>query len=269
MFRRVCWLAVAALVSCRGAETECAPYAPCYAGTSIASIASGTPGALAPNTLVSIYGTNLSFVEKAVSIEDIQAGELPRVLPGTGVYVFVGGVPGQIYYVSPGQVNLLVPSNLRAAEVTIQLVREGTAGPALRLKLREAAPALFRLNREYALVSTLDYSLVTPGAPAHPDEWVVLWATGLGPVSPPADYGRLPSRAASLQKMDDFQVYLDGVAVNPERIAYAGVAVGYAGLYQVNLKLPVNVGDDPEVRIVAGEEISPPALRLAVRRTAP
>jgi uncharacterized protein (TIGR03437 family) len=269
MFRRVCWLAAAALVACLSADTDCQPHAPCYTEQSITSSASGTPGALAPNTLATIYGTNLSFVERAISADDIQTGELPEVLPGTGVHVFVAGLPGHIYYVSPVQVNFLVPCNLRATEVPIQLVRDGTAGPTVWLQLREASPALFQLDAEHVVASMLDYSVITAEAPAHPGQWVILWATGLGPVLPPATYGMIPLQAARIQKIEDFHVFLDGLAVAETLIGYAGVAPGWAGLYQINLRLPEGVGDNPEIRIAVGEEISPPALRLFVSRAVP
>jgi uncharacterized protein (TIGR03437 family) len=269
MFKRVCWLAVVALTCCLGADTECGPLAPCYTLQGIVNIASGTPGVLAPNTLASIYGTNLSFVTRALSANDILAGEVPTSLPNTGVQVWLDGLPGHLYLVSPEQVNFLVPSNLRATEVTIRVFRDGTVGPAVALKLREAAPALFQLDAGHVLASKLDYSLVTAAAPSHPDEWVTLWATGLGAVTPPTASGILPHKAASLEKIADFRVLLDGAAVEPGLVGYAGLAPGYAGLYQINLKLPPTVPVNPEIRIAIGEDISPPALRLFVSPPAP
>jgi uncharacterized protein (TIGR03437 family) len=269
MIIRVCWLAVVALTCCLGADTECGPLAPCYTMQGITNIASGTPGALAPNTLASIYGTNLSFVTRALSAGDIQAGEVPIRLPSTGVQVWLDEWPGHLYLVSPEQVNFLVPSNLRATEVTIRVFRDGTVGPAVRLKLREAAPGLFQLDAEHVLASKLDYSLVTATAPSYPDEWVSLWATGLGAVTPPTTDGILPPKAASLEKIGEFRVLLDGVAVAPGRVGYAGLAPGYAGLYQINLKLPASATVNPEIRIAIGEDISPPNLRLFVSRVAP
>jgi uncharacterized protein (TIGR03437 family) len=230
----------------------------------IVNTASGSPGALAPNALASIHGTGLSFVERAITAADIQAGELPVMLSGTGVRVLVGGLPGHIYLASPGQVNFLVPSNLRSGEVTVQVVRDGTAGPAVRVTLREAAPAMFQMDPVSIVASHLDYSLVSDQAPAVPGEWIILWATGLGQVTPPAVYGMLPTQAAGLQQMSGFRVLLDGVAVAPERIGYAGVAPGWGGLYQINVKLPESAGLNPEIRIAAGEALSPPALKLWV-----
>ena len=145
------------------------------------------------------------------------------LLPGTGVQVVVGGLFAHMYFVSPGQVNFLVPSNLTASSVTLSLLRDGTAGPSVRIKLKDAAPGLFQLNESSIVASHIDYSLVTEQAPALPGEWVILWATGLGQVNPPAVYGGIPAHAAKLQRIEAFQVLLDGVPVPSSRIGYAGL----------------------------------------------
>jgi uncharacterized protein (TIGR03437 family) len=268
MFKIACLLAGVALSVCCRAGAECVPLAPCYSADTVINIASGAAGALAPNTLVALYGTNLSYSQRAVAPADIAAGQLPTTLPGVGVQVLVGGepigYPSQLYLVSPNQINFLVPSIANAGDVIIRVFRDGVFGPALQMKLAAAAPALFRLEPGVALVSRFDYSLVTPQAPARPGEWVILWATGMGAVTPPLPYGMLPTKPAWIQQPEQFRVLLDGVAVAPERIAYAGLAVGYAGLYHVNLKLPPDAPRDPEIRLSVGDANSPGGVRLPV-----
>ncbi len=261
-------LAGVAVVACCRAQSDCKPQAPCYSANDVVNIASGVAGAVAPNTLASIYGVNLSYSQRAVSLGDISAGRLPTAFPGTGVQVNIlqgqSGFPAQLYLVSPAQINFLTPSNLIAGDVAIQVVRDGVFGPARPLKLSEAAPALFQLETGVALVSRFDYSLVTPQAPAKPGEWIILWATGLGAVTPPLSYGMLPTRPAWIARPELFRVLIDGTPVSPERIAYAGVAVGYAGLYHVNLRLPLDTPSDPEIRLLEGDALSPAGVRLPV-----
>jgi uncharacterized protein (TIGR03437 family) len=249
------------------------PYQPCYSGDGIVNIASGIPGAIAPNTLASIHGTLLSYSEKGLVPSDVSAGGvLPIVLPGTGVRVFVGGYPAHIFYASEDRVNFLVPSNLRPTTVDVQLVRDGVAGPAVSMKLRDAAPALFMLDPLFVIASHLDFSLVTADAPARPGDWVILWATGLGESNPPADYGVIPTKAAWIVRQSEFRVLLNGAAVPPERITYVGLAPLCAGLYQINVLLPSDADPDPEVKIevkiAVGTEISPAGTRLHLRAPA-
>jgi uncharacterized protein (TIGR03437 family) len=264
MLRRLCPLAVAAAL-CLAGDTACKPDAPCYGADGIVNIASGAAGAVAPNSLASIHGTRLSYSERGLVPSDSTGGVLPTVLPGTGVRVLVGGLPAHMFYVSATQVNFLVPSNLRPIMYDVQVVRDGVAGPAISMTLRDAAPAFFMMDAQFAIASHLDYSLVTAAAPARPGDWVILWATGLGESNPPADYGVIPTKAAGIVRQSEFRVLLNGAAVPPERISYVGLAPLCAGLYQINVLLPLAAEPDPEVRISLGAETSPAGTRLHLR----
>jgi uncharacterized protein (TIGR03437 family) len=247
------------------AETECISHAPCYTEAGIVNLASNVSGALAPNTLATIYGMNLSYSTRAISGFDLRGNILPIELSGSGVRVQVGPLPALMYYVSPTQVNLLIPSDITAGDFTIQLVREGWAGPPVRITLHDVAPALFQMDAETVVSTRADFSLISEEAPAHPGDYVILWATGLGRTVPPTVYGHIPLGAAIIQRLGEFRVLLDGVAVDAGRIGYAGVAPGYGGLYQINFRLPAIVSEDPEIQIAIGDEISPRGLRLPLR----
>jgi uncharacterized protein (TIGR03437 family) len=67
-----------------------------------------------------------------------------------------------------------------------------------------------------------------------------------------------------IQRLSDLKVYLGGTAINPASILYAGLTPGSAGLYQINLVLPDNLGTDPEIRVVIADQSSPAGLKLAV-----
>jgi len=58
---------------------------------------------------------------------------------------------------------------------------------------------------------------------------------------------------------------LGGKAVDPSRILYAGVTPGFAGLYQINLRVPGGLDADPEIRVFIGLQGSPSFLKLPVR----
>ena len=240
--------------------------APSYSAASIVNSATNIPGALAPNTIATIYGENLAYTTKAISPDDIQNGLLPGVLPGTGVLVLIRNIPANIYFVSPKQINLLIPGNLLPGRAKLQLTLDGRAGPAVDITLGKAAPALFQLDASAAIATKADGALVTWDEPASPGEIVVLYATGLGQTVPDTPYGQIPRTAAPIKRLSELCILLDGVAVERSKIAYAGVTPGYAGLYQINFWLPDNVGPDPEIRVALGEDISPRQIRIPVRR---
>lgn len=239
--------------------------APSYSAAGIVNAASNTPGPLAPYAIASLYGSGLAYSKRAVADKDIRANSLPTELDG--VRVLVDGMPAQLYYVSPEQINFLIPYNTGAnfpTEVNVIVTLDGRHGPAVRLPLREAAPALFQMDNQTVIATHADWQLISKANPARPGEDIVLFATGLGRTLPNVAYPEIPREAARIAKWQQLQVLLDGAAVDATRILYAGITPGFAGLYQINLRLPETVGQDPEIRIVLAGEISPAGLRLPV-----
>ena len=244
------------------AETSGQRQAPSYSAASIVNAASQLAGQLAPNTLATLYGTGLAWNTRAMAQEDIRGDRLPTVLAGTGVRILVNNMPAYIYYVSPTQVNFLFPSNLLPGRAGLQLVLEGRAGPLVEITLGETAPGLFCVDGETVIATRVDGTLITRDQRARPGEVIVLYATGLGPTTPSLISGIVPSEIAFIQKRSELRVALNGAAVSSENILYAGISPGWAGLYQINLRLPNAVDKDPEIRIELGGQITPEGLRI-------
>jgi uncharacterized protein (TIGR03437 family) len=244
--------------------------APSYSAAGIVNAASNVAGPLAPYAIVSLYGAGLAYSRRAVSEKDLRANVLPTELDG--VRVVVEGSAAPLYYVSPEQINFLIPYNTGAkfpTEVSLTVWLDGRRGPSVRLPLQEAAPALFQLDRETVIATHADWTLVTKGAPARPGEDIVLFATGLGRTQPAVAYPELPRGPIRIANWQRFRVLVDGKELDPGSIAYVGVTPGFAGLYQVNLRLPEDVGPNPEIRIGIGDLLSPAGLRLPVAPKAP
>jgi uncharacterized protein (TIGR03437 family) len=257
-------LAALAFGSSLWADTSAPNTGPTYSGSSIVNAADNLPGSLAPNTLATMYGTGLAYTTKALSSSDFQGGLLPTVLPGTGVRVLVGGLAANIYYVSPTQINFLVPSILLPGTVTVQLALDGLAGPAVQVQLAAASPALFQQDTQNVIATRADGTVITPANPANAGDYVVLYATGLGQTTPPIGYAEVPARATPIADTADFQVLLNGAPLASQYIAYAGVSPGFGGLYQINLKLPASVSGGSEIRISQAGLTSPPGLTLPI-----
>ncbi len=174
-----------------------------------------------------------------------------------------------LYFVSPSQVNFLVPSTLTPGPVDIELSLDGRYGEAVRVQLAEFSPALFPLDPETVLATRADGSVISYDKPARPGEIVILYATGLGATKPRVPAGQIPTGIAWLDKLADFRLTLAGETVDRANLLYAGAAPGFAGLYQINLRLPENVGRNPELRIGFKETMSPADARLPVERGNP
>ena len=224
-------------------------------------------GPFAPNTVVSVYGTGLAWSTYSLTSADIASGYLPTTL--NGVQVTVNDVPAPLFMVSAGQVNFLMPTNLLAGSVAVRVVRQGVAGPDTAISVQDAAPALYPLPEApgYAIAQRWpEYSLITPSVPIAPGDIVILYAAGLGRTRPyPSQASEIPAYAALLEALPSFRVYLDGKALDASKVLYAGLAPGWASLYQVNLVLPEDVGPDPEIRLAVGNQTSRAGVRLAVQ----
>lgn len=257
----VCLAAALVLGPGLWAQGDCKALGPCYTAEGIVNSASGQAGALAPYTFATIYGTNLANAARGRNAND--------PLPGIGgVNVVVNGINAMVFYVSALQVNFLVPLEAGSGEWAVYVAREGQKGPNVKVKLSEVAPALFcsLLEPAWVVAQRLpDFSPATAQSPARPGEYVILYATGLGGYAMPVEDYEPPQTAIEMQRRREFQLLLDDVPVDDSRIEYAGSVVKYWGLFQINLKLPEGIGDNPEIRIAVGGEKSPPGLRLWVR----
>lgn len=238
---------------------------PSYSASSVANTAANAAGWYAANTLISIYGSNLAFDIQAIAAADIRNGSLPTSMGSVPVRVLLDGQFASLYFVSPHQVNALIPPNLLPGTVTLEVVLSGRAGPPVRIVLEDSAPGLFEGDDHFVVASHGNGPVVTPLSPAAPGEVIVLYATGLGPTSPLTLPNRIPTTAAKLTNMAAFQVWLNGTPVAKERILYAGVTPGFAGLFQINLQLPTDSPPDPEIRLGAQDRMSPAGRFLRVR----
>lgn len=154
--------------------------APVYNASSIVNAATNQPGAFAPLSLVSLYGRGLSFSTKALTADEIRNGQLPTTLIGTGVVVSVDSVAVPILFVSPSQVNFLIPGNVRTGLRRLRLSREGAAGPEIEVRIADTAPGLFAMYTQNVIASHADGRLVSADAPSEPGELIILYAAGLG-----------------------------------------------------------------------------------------
>jgi uncharacterized protein (TIGR03437 family) len=170
-----------------------------------------------------------------------------------------------LLFVSDGQVNFLMSSTQTAGLVKVRVVTEGITGPEITVTLVNAAPEPFAMAGGYVIATDAVGNLLTADAPAHAGDTVVIYVTGLGRTSPNPAMGEIPSYAATMLALASLKVTLNGTAVDPALIKYAGVTPSSAGLYQINLYVPAGTGNDPELEIAAGNLAVQTGLKLPVR----
>ena len=224
---------------------------PTVSTSGVVNAASFSAGA-APNTFISIFGTNLASTSRNWATKDFNNGSLPVSLDG--VSVMVDGKPAYVSYVSPTQINVLTPQDSNTGPVPVVVTNNGLTSASTNVQLSAFAPAffLFKGNAIAAYhsdnVTPVGASGVTTGSsPAKAGETIVLFGTGFGPTTPGYAAGQLITTPVALAALPT--VTFGGTSAN---VTYAGL-VG-AGLYQINVTIPQGTpsGDIPVVATIGG-----------------
>jgi len=190
--------------------------------------ASFTP-ALAPGGLVSVFGRHLAYREAGAT-----AVPLPTDLAGANVTQ--GGRRLPLFYASPNQMNIQLPFDVQGS-VTLR-VTTGNGTADIPVFLAETAPAIFVVGPGQAALIHANGRLVSDSAPATPGEVVILYLTGLGRVNGSIAAGQPAPTTQLMTVVAPVEVEIGGVPVTPQ---FAGLAPGFAGLYQINFQLPATI----------------------------
>jgi uncharacterized protein (TIGR03437 family) len=200
---------------------------------------------IAPATFIEIYGLNLSTTFNLDWSNAFNGVQAPTSLGGTTATV--GGLPAYVEYVSPHQVNLLVPSGTPlgqqqvvvttvggsslATTTTVAAIAPGIlAPPAFKGPAGQYAFALFPDYKTYVLPPGVAPSL--PTSRAQPGDVLIFYGLGFGPVTPNLPAGTLVEQSNTLSS---FQATIGGV---PATVQFAGLVQTYTGLYQFNIVVP-------------------------------
>ncbi len=245
------------------------PTSPSYSAESIVNWATSQAGPFAPNVIATIYGKNLAWSTEGLGPQHNRV--LPVELAGVRVTAGITSLP--LLYVSPTQINFLIPAKTAGSFLELQVKREGAAGPLVRVPLQEVAPALCQSAAGTVLAAHgEDSTLITGEKPARPGEIVVLYASGLGlPKGTVPEDGELAAvgpqglDGISIKRLKELRVLVAGEPLDAAQILYAGLAPGFAGVYQINLRLPGTLAPDPELRIGFGDQLGPAGLKLPAR----
>jgi uncharacterized protein (TIGR03437 family) len=220
-------------------------------GSGIQSAAAPS-SAIAPGSLASIYGQNLA-------VATAQAGSQPLPISLGGVTLAVTDSAGvqrnaPLLYVSPSQVNFLVPDNI-APGTAIFAVAGGTAAQSFTAAVQPVAPTLFSMSGTGSGVAAALAVAVQAGNPQLQSPVPVFQCGNTGCVSVPialgvdqplyvSFYGTGIRNRSSLANVT---VTINGVSVP---VLYAGPAPNYVGLDQVNVGLLLALRGSGEANVV-------------------
>jgi uncharacterized protein (TIGR03437 family) len=201
---------------------------------------------VAPGAIVSIFGENLADCEAQ------PAGfPLPTTLCNAGVAF--NGQPAFLFYAGPNQINAEMPSTVAPNKDTpVVVTRDGAPSDAFTLPaaaVGDVAPAMAQYTADgqlfRAIVQNPDNSIAGPARPLKKGETGVLYATALGPTTPPVADGQPAPRQPLARTSNTVEVYVNGTT---EPVTYSGLTPDASALYQVNFTLdpatPLKAGDN-------------------------
>ena len=207
------------------APALCAQSAP----FSVVSAASYQP-TIAPDSIASIFGTNLARSTATAALD--ANGQLPTELAATRVEV--NGQTAALFYVSPSQINFVVPAGIASGATTTVLRSTDTnATRSATVQIAPTAPAIFSSDASGGGPGAILNAVTFAPAPflvqtaengADPRTRLAVYGTGFR-------HAADPTARATDGKGNRYDVAVE----------FAGGAPGFFGLDQLNFVVPAGL----------------------------
>ncbi len=215
-----------------------------------------------PGSILTIFGTALTKGVDGV----VLGGELPLPTQLKGTSVTIGGIPAPLFAIAnvggQEQINLQVPWEVGSQAIADVVVNNnGVKGQAVPMAILLFQPGVFTLDGLTGVILHADNRLVSGGLPAKKGEVVIIYATGLGPVSPEGRTGQAaPSSPLSLTTVRPVVTIGNAVA----EVQFSGLAPGFVGLYQLNITIPGSAKSGVQSLIISMEGVKSRPVTIAI-----
>lgn len=194
-------------------------------------------GAIAQGSIFTVFGNRLG-PSTGVSASSFPLGS---TLGGTSINVVQGSttVAAIPVYVANGQINAIMPSNAPLGNASLQVVTASGKGNLSPVRIVSSAFGIFSALGSgqgpgilQNFIAQTNQPINSPTIVAQPGQTIILWGTGLGPVSYPDNQapqaGNLPVKT---------EVFVGGVSAS---IAYSGRTPCCSGTDQIVFTVPPN-----------------------------
>ncbi|MEP7340523.1 MAG: hypothetical protein ABI977_22515 [Acidobacteriota bacterium] len=223
------------------------------AGFTTVSSASLKAGAVAPDSLVSAWGTNFSLYPLAAD------GPPPPKLNGTSVRVKDSACTERLaplFFVSPTQINYLIPADTATGAATVSVFNEAGAVSVASVQINRIAPSLFAANANGLGIAAASALRVTADGKQGYERVAQFDVAQDKYVAVPIDLGASGDQVFLLLFGTGlrYRSTLGGVTATiggaPVEALYAGAQGGFLGMDQINLRLPRSLAGRGEVDVV-------------------
>jgi uncharacterized protein (TIGR03437 family) len=201
---------------------------------------------VAAGSIAAVFGTNLSIG----SASSNSGSTLPTTLAQSSFTI--GSRAAPMFFAMPTQVNLQIPWEMAGqTQTSIIDTVNGASSNSQVVALATFAPGIFTIDAsgagQGAIVVVPSGSVAAGGTPALRNAYIAVFCTGLGAVSNQPATGA-PALASPLSvAQTQPTITIGGV---PSTVSFAGLAPGFAGLYQVNVLVPATVTPGSAVPVV-------------------
>jgi uncharacterized protein (TIGR03437 family) len=189
------------------------------AGSSVPFTAEFTPG-----EFITIFGANLATATATDPTFPTGLG---------GVQVLVNGTPTSVRYVSPGQINAVIPLGIDTGIASIQVVNSLGTSNTVSNYVGQTQPGIFSGATSAPAVFHADNTIVGPSNPAVVGEELQVYLTGLGPLASSGDATYLNYL---LVDFGGVHATIDYAGIEP------GTPLAVGGGYQMNVTVPSGTG---------------------------
>jgi uncharacterized protein (TIGR03437 family) len=209
--------------------------------------------AVAPDSIASLYGPNLAT-------GTAQAGSQPLPTSLGGINLNVIDSAGQtraapLIYVSPGQINFVVPSGTAPGPASFSVGGRLGAGPTTVALVQNVAPTLFSADGTGSGVAAASAIRVQAANPQLQSSVPVFQCSAAGCSAVPIQLGVDTSVYLSLygtgirnrSSLSNVQATINGISVP---VLYAGPQMDFAGLDQVNALLTFQLRGAGQANVV-------------------
>lgn len=167
------------------------------------------------------------------------AWSLPYTSNLGGVEVQVNGVAAPLLAVSQGQINFQVPAETASGTALIAITVGGQDAATGTAQVVDSSPGIFLADffstDRPGAVLTQDNQLTSPTVRAARNEAIQIFATGAGPLSASVADGYGAPLSPLAQTILNPRVF---IGQEEATVEFSGLAPGYAGLWQINVRVP-------------------------------
>ncbi len=204
-----------------------------------------------PGSIAALFGRDLA---PQVAV----AGEIPLPRELAGVSVLVNGVLAPLFFASPTQINFQVPWETTGTSASVMIQKRSPSGEltlstAVPAGVNDLTPGVFTVSGDGVgrlLAFHADFTPVNDKNPIEAGEEIVFFGTGVQKVKAPVATGEASPDDAQIDTT--MSLSIQG---RDAPILFAGLAPGFVGLFQFNVKVAEDLelnGEDTEVKLFVG-----------------